>query len=248
MSKRKGQLVSDLQVIVVVHAEQLVPHGCRPIQQVLAQPHSVLPYARVLVRKRCQQGHWLQLLQSDQCPENADPPLRMAGAGCQLFKVLDAGEILSFKQESVGCFPMPAIVVIEQLYQLFRGSLSQPDWWRLNKALGRHSVDPSSISAAGQIQVFLDDRVQAEWMLDHLAVHIGQVEAAIGRIGKLDWSKPDIGRPQEFRLLIKPLALVANSLERELFAMHQVTAHIADHGESLHLPRPGIPPVDGDSR
>src|SRR5688500_10652293 len=67
-------------------------------------------------------------------------------------------------------------------------------------------------------------------MLDHFAIHIRDVEGAVGRVCETDGTKPIVARGEKLRRLLVRCALgfERNTVGQEFLAMHQVAAHVGD--------------------
>ena len=114
------------------------------------------------------------------------------GAFTQSLQARQSGFVLPFIQESRGGVAMPAVGMFEGRDQLACGRLAQARQLRLFEAVRDDAVDAPAIIAAVQIQVLLDRLRNGPRMLDHLPVHIGDIERAVWRVGELNRAKPGV--------------------------------------------------------
>src|SRR6266481_3345919 len=79
-------------------------------------------------------------------------------------------------------------------------------------------------------------------MLDDLSIHIGYVERAIGRVGELHRTKPNICRGQElhFFLIRRTFGKESDAVSAHLLSVYQVAATIGDEGVSEIFFRPAV--------
>src|SRR5437588_12986471 len=86
-------------------------------------------------------------------------------------------------------------------------------------------------------------------MLDDLAIHIGDIKRAVGRVGQLHGTEPKIGGSEEFNLLFIRWTLrhQSNAIRPHLFSMHEVAPAISDKCIPEVLLRPTVAAEDSDT-
>src|SRR5688572_28224762 len=74
-------------------------------------------------------------------------------------------------------------------------------------------------------------------MLDHLSIHVSDVECAIRRISERDRAEPQVARGKELRSLFVRSALSSecDTVRTKFFAMDQVAADIGDERIALEI-------------
>ena len=87
-------------------------------------------------------------------------------------------------------------------------------------------------------------------MFDHFAIHVGDVERAVGRVGELHGAKPVVRGRDEFDFLLvgRPLGLQFHAIALDLFPMDQITAAVCDESVTDKLFGPRVSAVNGDAR
>src|SRR5258706_6046969 len=127
---------------------------------------------------------------------------------------------------------MPSIGILQGGDQLADAGLVQAAQRRLFEAVGHDAVDAATIVAAVQVEVLFNIVGQRPRMLDDFAVHIDDVQCAVGRIGKLHRAKPGIfGGDELDRLLIgRALRFQAHAVGNKNFSMDEVAASITEEG------------------
>ena len=76
------------------------------------------------------------------------------------------------------------------------------DCFRLREAVRNYPVDATAIVAAIEVEVVLDRWGQRPRVLDHLAVHVGDVECAVRSADELHWAEPVVGAGEELELAL----------------------------------------------
>src|SRR5260221_1718305 len=86
-------------------------------------------------------------------------------------------------------------------------------------------------------------------MLDYFAIHVGNIERAVGCVGQLHRTKPKIGRGQElhFLLIRWPFGQEGDAVSAHLLSVHQVAAAIGDEGVSEVFLRPTVSAKNSDA-
>src|SRR5262245_26342438 len=143
---------------------------------------------------------------------------------------------------------MPAVGVSERGDELAGGGGAEFGKRRLLEAVGDDAVESTAVAAASEIEVLLDDGRQAVGVLDDLAVHVEDVERAVGGVGELDGTEPDVAGGDEFGFFVDAAADEADAVGFETLAVDQVAADIADDRYALPLAGPGVAAIDSRAR
>src|SRR5439155_11971078 len=106
----------------------------------------------------------------------------------------DGGFILSLVKEARGCITVPTVRMFKCGHQLLYRGFAESRQLRLLESIRHNAIDAATIIACIQIEQLLDRIRQRPWMLDDLAIHIGDVEGAIRSISQLNGAEPEIGR------------------------------------------------------
>src|SRR5204863_3689397 len=70
---------------------------------------------------------------------------------------------------------------------------------------------------------------EAGGVLDYLAVHVEDVESAIGAVCELHGAEPVVARREELAFFVDADAFEHAVFDDQLFAMHEVAADVADY-------------------
>src|SRR5947207_1711284 len=84
--------------------------------------------------------------------------------------------VLTLEEEAGGGFAVPAVGVFERGDEFGDGGAAEAGKFRLDVAVGDEAVDSAAIVAAVEVEVFLDCGRDRPGMLDHFAIHVGDVE------------------------------------------------------------------------
>ena len=84
-------------------------------------------------------------------------------------------------------------------------------------------------------------------MFDCFSIHIENMQAAIWSIRKLNRTEPDIAGTYEFFVLINTCGRKCCALWDQFFAMHNVTADVADENSPFGCLSPSVAAKDGDA-
>src|SRR5437764_15493801 len=108
--------------------------------------------------------------------------------------------LVSLVEQARGGVAMPAVGMFEKRDEFFGGGFAELGEFGLFEAVGDDAVDAAAIVAAVEVEVLLNRFGNRPGMLDDFAIHIGDVKAAIRRIGELDRAKPEVFGSDEFEL------------------------------------------------
>ena len=86
-------------------------------------------------------------------------------------------------------------------------------------------------------------------MLDHFAIHVGDVERAVGSIGEGNRPEPEIARGEEFGFwfVLSALGFEGDTVRAKFFAVYQIAADISDESISLCFAPECGAAIDGDA-
>ena len=140
------------------------------------------------------------------------------------------GVILSFIKQTRCGVALPAVGVGEGLNEL-RGTRGR----QRNLAaslpffiIGNEAINPSAVVAAIEVKVLFDFVGNAPRMLDDLAVHIANIQAPIGGIGKIHDANPRVIARRKFKTLFIGWASAneADAVGIDFFSMHELSTGI----------------------
>ena len=141
---------------------------------------------------------------------------------------------------------MPAVRMNERRYQLGHSCLAKPGQLRLNEYSRYNPVNPATIVAAVQVDVLFDAVRQRPRMLNHFAVHIGNVKRAIRADLHLHRPKPVVRRGEEL-----PVAFIVGTLRDKLypvgvkfFSVNQVAPGVGYESIAAEPAWPSVSVVD----
>ena len=104
------------------------------------------------------------------------------------------GGVSTFEDQSTGCVAVPAVGMVEGFDQFRQGGLAQVDRASADPVLvvGHQAIDTAAVIAVIQVEVFLDFVGDGPRVLDHFAIHVADVEAAVGCVGEIDHANPGV--------------------------------------------------------
>ena len=84
--------------------------------------------------------------------------------------------------------------MVEGFDQFRQGGLAQVDRASADPVLvvGHQAIDAAAVVAVIQVEVFLDFVGDGPRVLDHFAIHVADVEAAVGGVGEVDHANPGV--------------------------------------------------------
>ena len=130
------------------------------------------------------------------------PVLRRAG---QLRQRPDHRAFVALDELPLGEVAPPAIRVRQAFHQLGRAELRCRRCGVPHRGLVHHPIDPAE--PCRRFQLARDDVVaeilgDVGALLNHAAIHVDDVQRAVGRVGKVDGTEPLVGRGQELAALV----------------------------------------------
>ena len=84
-------------------------------------------------------------------------------------------------------------------------------------------------------------------MLDDFAVHVADVEAAVGGVDEIDGAAPEVVAGAEVFCAIDLHGFEGDAVGDELHAVEEIAGDIGDEGEVAVFGRVGIAAIDGDA-
>ena len=133
---------------------------------------------------------------------------------------------------------MPGVRVIEQFYQRFARHVAEFRQCARRLAILQNAVQPPAIAATREVEVLLDFRWQTRGVLDRFAVHVDDVQAAIGAVRELHGAEPVVFRRQKLTVFVDAICTILNALgERQFLAMDEVAADIGHERQPFQVRR-----------
>src|SRR5262249_19916064 len=109
----------------------------------------------------------------------------------------------------------------------------------------RHdAIDATAIHAGADVEVFEDLRRQEGGTLDQLAIHVENVQRAVGGVGKLYWTEPVVTGGEELDVLVGALSCEGDAARLQARAIDQIAGHLADEDVAAILLGPGVAAID----
>ena len=149
---------------------------------------------------------------------------------------------------------MPAVGVGERLDELGRRGLGQVDRGTTDPILivRDQTIDAAAVVAVVQVEVLLDLVRNGPRVFDHLAIHIADVEAAVGGVGEIDHADPGVAARGEFEATFVGRAFSGEADAvgggGDHLAVDELTARVAREAVVLEGRPIGIAAIDRGSR
>ena len=242
LAQRECQLQPDLRVDITSHREHQGPQRGHLGQQGLCQPEGIQADPRDRITQPQGQQFRPQRLEVVQCPEAGDPGRRRFGGPHQQFQWCHRSAVLPLVQQPGRCVAIPAMGAPQVGHQLDGGGLAQPWRGRGLESCGRNPIDPPPISTTGEIQMPGDVEGNMN-RLQHFPTHVEAVQVAIGTVEQVHGAEPDVGRTEEFGLLLHSLRSEGRPLGHQCPVMDQVVLAIAHEDCSVKLGGPAAAAV-----
>src|SRR5580765_1159432 len=157
----------------------------------------------------------------------------------ELFQLYDGLEVFLLHEQYLSYVALPTAGTIEGRDELSRGHLVQTRNRPRLGILGGNTIEAAFVFAATQIKLLLPVFWNPLWMLNDVAIHVGDPQRSIGAGLDGSRSKPIIGRREKLGLLlvVGPPTGKAIALGRHDFAVHQVmhgfaNKHVAGEGRA----------------
>ena len=252
-----GELKPHVFVVVFSQAEEALRQrrhagwlsadtGLALGQKSLGQADGMRPHDRRNIGGHRDQIAAFQCVQSGQRVKRVHSPETGFAPFGQAAQRLDGRLVLPLEQQPRRRAPMPAVRVIERLNQLGHSRLAKPRQLRLNKHSGHNPVNPATVVATVEVDVLLDAVRKRPRVLDHFAVHIGNVKRAVRADLHLHRPKPVVGRGEEL-----PVAFIVGALRgkfypmgTKFFSMNQVAPSVGDESVAAVPAWPSVPVVN----
>ena len=161
----------------------------------------------------------------------------------------DGGGVLAFVEEAGGGVAVPAVGVGEGGDEFGGGGGAERDAGAaLPRGVVRHeAVEAAAGVAAIEVEVLLDLFGDAPRVLDDFAIHVADVEGAVGGVGEIHDAHPSIGAGGEFVALLVGGATAdeTGAVGVDFFPVHELAAGVAREGVVHELVAVGIAAKDG---
>src|SRR5262249_12072620 len=102
------------------------------------------------------------------------------------------------------------------------------------------AINATAVHAGADVEVLEDLRRQEGGALDQLAVHVEDVQCAVGGIGKLHRTEPVVAGGEELDVLVGALSREGNATRFQASAVDQIAGHLADEDVAAVLLGPGV--------
>ena len=147
--------------------------------------------------------------------------------------------VAAFVEQARGRVAVPTVGVRERLDKLGRGRLGQVDRGTADPVLvvRDQAIDASAVVAVVQVKVLLDLVGDGPRVLDHLAIHIADMEAAVGGVGEIDHADPGVAAGGELEA-----AFVGGSFAGEADAVGGGSDHLAMDELTARVAREAVVP------
>ena len=155
------------------------------------------------------------------------------------------GFVLSLMEQARGGVAMPAVRVREVATSSCGGRAPSFGSGRVVASGTMRKRRPRSLPEL-RSRCCLSDSGSDHGMLDHLAIHVADPEAAVGRVGEGDGPEPVVACSRQIRCVPRRGARSARdcNIAAELFAMDEIAAAIRDEHIAAKLRRPGVAAID----
>ena len=164
----------------------------------------------------------------------------------------DGTGVLAFVEEAGGGVAVPTVGVGEGGDEFGGGGRAEGDAGAaLPGGVVRHeAVEAATGMTAVEIEVLFDLLRDAPWMFDNFAVHVADVECAVGRVGEIHDAYPRIGAGGEFVALFVGGAASdeAHAVGGNFFAMNELAAGVAAEGVVHEIFAVGVAAENGGAR
>ena len=160
------------------------------LQKRFGKLYSVSPYSRMIVFQRCLNVCRVKSVKPMKRPQSVQSPSRLRTVNQQLCDCPDNVGVLSFPQQPLSRIAVPGIRRRQLSDQTCRIESTQilysvPLYFR-----AQQSIDATSIMPAGEVAEAFDFFGNGMRMLNRFAVHIKNVNAAVGSVHEVHRAKP----------------------------------------------------------
>ena len=162
------------------------------------------------------------------------------------------GFVLTFVEETRGGVAVPAVRVREGGDEFGGRGGAEGDAGAAVPAgrRGDDTIDATAVVAVVEVEVLLDLLREAPRVLDDFAIHVANMEGAVGGVGKIHDADPRVGAGGELEVLFVggTAADEAHAVGVDFFAMDQLAAGIAAEGVIDEVVAVGIATENGRAR
>ena len=159
------------------------------------------------------------------------------------------GFVLTFVEETRSGVAVPAVRVCEGGDEFGGRGGAEGDARAAVPAVrrGDDTIDATAVVAVVEVEVLLDFLRDAPRVLDDFAIHVADVEGAVGGVGKIHDADPRVGAGGEFEVLFvgRTATDEAHAIGVDFFAMDQLAAGIAGEGVIDEVVAVGIATENG---
>ena len=191
----------------------------------------------MLVAQRGDDRFRIERLEKPKGGERLDAHLRIRGAAGEAFDRRDGAFVFALVEEALGGVPLPSARAVEGGGEPGGVELGEIRWRGQNGVFRPDAVDAAFVGAGPKIEPRLRFRGNPFGMFEDGAVHIRDVERAIGPDLELRGSEPIITAREEFAVVLSfgPAAGEGRAIRREHFAMDDVIDRLADEDARLEI-------------
>src|SRR3954451_9275391 len=118
-------------------------------------------------------GYRAKPIERANCVQASQRQRRIAG---ELFEEGHGPFVMSFIQQARSRVALPTAWMLKMCDEGLGARARQFRQLRLFESFRDDTINPPTVAAAGQIEMLLNDRRQARWVLDHLAIHVEDIE------------------------------------------------------------------------
>ena len=138
--------------------------------------------------------------------------------------------VLTFVNEARRCLANPSIRAFESRYALTHRGLAPPPRSRSSKTLRNHPPNAATVITAVEIQVLLNGLRDRPRVLDHLPVHVHDVQTTLRTVLEMHRPEPRVSRSQKLNTLLvgRTTRHPAHPVGLQHLPVDQVAPSIAD--------------------
>jgi hypothetical protein len=136
--------------------------------------------------------------------------------------------ILLLEQQSGGGVAVPGIGVFEEFDEFGGGALGESGSRATIEVGWSDAVDASAVAASFQVQHSFEVIGHGPWVFDGFAVHVEEVEGAVGSMYEVYRSEPVVGGGEEFAVLVDATGAEGGAGGGELLAVNEIGGDIGE--------------------
>jgi len=135
---------------------------------------------------------------------------------------------LLLEQQSGGGVAVPRIGVFEEFDEFGGGGLGESGCGAAGEVGRSDAVDSSAIAASFEVQLGFEVRWHGPGVFDGFAVHVEEVEGAIGGMNEVNGSEPVVGGGEKFAVVVDALGVEGGAGGCELLAVYEIGGDIGE--------------------